>query len=64
MRLIIGIFIAFAVAAVAYDLGVRLPLDFGFQLAIVGALSLASWGLVSSFSDDGHAHRHWHWHRH
>jgi len=58
MRLIIGIFIAFAVAAVAYDLGVRLPLDLGFQFAIVAVLSLASWGLVSSLSDDEHAHRH------
>jgi len=58
MRLIIGIFIAFVVAVVAYDLGVRLPLDLGFQFAIVVALSLASWGLVSSLSDDEHAHRH------
>ena len=58
MRLIIGIFIAFAVAAVAYDLGVRLPLDLGFQFAIVAVLSLASWALVSSLSDDEHAHRH------
>jgi hypothetical protein len=58
MRLLIGIFIAFVVAAVAYDLGLRLPLDLGFQLGIVGALSLISWGLVSSFSDDEHAHHH------
>jgi hypothetical protein len=58
MRLLIGIFIAFVVAVVAYDLGVRLPLDLGYQLGIVGALSLISWGLVSSFSDDEHAHHH------
>jgi len=58
MRLIIGIFIAFVLAVVAYDLGVRLPLDLGFQFAIVVVLSLASWGLVSSLSDDEHAHRH------
>jgi hypothetical protein len=58
MRLLIGIFIAFVVAALAYDLGVRLPLDLGFQVAIVVVMSLASWGLVSSLSDDEHAHRH------
>ena len=58
MRCIIGIFIAFTVAVVAYDLGLRLPIDLGFQLAIVGALSLASWLLVSRLSDDGHAHHH------
>ena len=58
MRLIIGIFIAFVVAVVAYDLGVRLPLDSGIQFGLVGALALASWALVSSFTDDGHAHHH------
>jgi hypothetical protein len=58
MRLIIGIFIAFVVAVVAYDLGVRLPLDFGVQLGLVAALALASWALVSSLTDDGHAHHH------
>ena len=58
MRFIIGIFIAFVVAVVAYDLGLRLPIDLGFQLAIVGALALASWLLVSRLSDDEHAHHH------
>jgi hypothetical protein len=58
MRLIIGIFIAFVVAVVAYDLGVRLPLDIGVQLGLVAALALASWALVSSLTDDGHAHHH------
>jgi len=58
MRFIIGIFIAFMVAVVAYDLGVRLPIDLGFQLALVGALALASWLLVSRLSDDEHAHHH------
>jgi len=58
MRFIIGIFIAFVVAVVAYDLGVRLPIDLGFQLALVGALALASWLLVSRLSDDEHAHHH------
>ena len=58
MRLIIGIFLAFAVAALAYDLGLRLPLDVSVQLGIVGALALAFWGLVSSLSDDEHAHHH------
>jgi len=58
MRFIIGIFIAFTVAVVAYDLGLRLPLDLGFQLALVGALALASWLLVSRLSDDEHAHHH------
>jgi hypothetical protein len=58
MRLIIGIFIAFVVAVVAYDLGVRLPLDTGVQLGLVAALALASWALVSSLTDDGHAHHH------
>jgi hypothetical protein len=56
MRVIIGIFIAFVIAVVAYDLGVRLPLDLGFQFALVGLLSLASWAVVSRFSDDEHAH--------
>jgi len=58
MRFIIGIFIAFVVAVVAYDLGVRLPIDLGLQLALVGVLALASWGLVSRLSDDEHAHHH------
>ena len=58
MRCIIGIFIAFTVAVVAYDLGLRLPIDLGFQLAIVGALALASWLVVSRLSDDEHAHHH------
>ena len=58
MRLIIGIFIAFVVAVVAHDLGIRLPLHLGYQLGIVVALSLASWALISSLSDDEHAHRH------
>jgi hypothetical protein len=58
MRLIIGIFIAFVVAVVLHDLGLRLPLDCGIQLGIIGVLSLVSWALVSSFSDDEHAHHH------
>jgi hypothetical protein len=58
MRLIIGIFLAFALAALAYDLGVRLPLDVSVQLGIVGILALAFWGLVSRLSDDEHAHHH------
>ena len=58
MRLIIGIFIAFVVAVVAYDLGVRLPLDLGVQIGIAGALSLVCWALVSTFSDDEHVHHH------
>ena len=59
MRLLIGIFIAFVVAVIAYDLGIRLPLDRGIQLGLVGALALVSWALVSTFSDDEHhAHHH------
>ena len=58
MRCIIGIFLAFMVAALAYDLGIRLPIDQGLQLALVGVLSLASWGLISRLSDDEHAHHH------
>jgi hypothetical protein len=58
MRLIIGIFVTFVVAVVLYDLGVRLPLDGGIQLGLVGALSLVSWALISSFSDDEHAPHH------
>jgi hypothetical protein len=58
MRIIIGIFLAFAVAALAYDMGVRLPLDVSVQLGIVGALALAFWALVSRLSDDEHAHHH------
>jgi hypothetical protein len=58
MRLIIGIFIAFVVAVVAYDLGVRLPLDSSVQLGLVGGLALVSWALVSTFTDNGHAHHH------
>ena len=58
MRFIIGIFVAFVVAAVAYDLGLRLPIDRGFQLGLLGLLGLASWALISRFSDDEHAHHH------
>jgi hypothetical protein len=58
MRLIIGIFIAFVVAVVAYDLGVRLPIDLSLQFGLVGILSLASWIVISRLSDDGHAHHH------
>ena len=58
MRLIIGIFLAFALAALAYDLGLRLPLDVGVQLGIVGALALVFWGLIRAPSDDEHAHHH------
>lgn len=58
MRVTIGIFIAFVVAAVAYDSGLRLPLDLCVQFGLVGILSLASWGLVSRLSDDEHAHHH------
>lgn len=58
MRLIIGIFLAFALAALAYDLGLRLPLDVSVQLGIVAILALAFWGLVSRLSDDEHAHHH------
>jgi hypothetical protein len=56
MRLLIGIFIAFLVAAIARDLGLRLPLDFDIQLGIVGVLSLLFWALVRAFSDDTPAH--------
>jgi hypothetical protein len=60
MRLIIGLFIAWCVAILAYDLGLRLPLDGGLQLAGVGLLGFLLWPLVSSFSHerDDHAHRH------
>jgi len=58
MRLIIGIFIAFLVAVVAYDLGLRLPLDLGLQFGLVGILGLASWAIISRLSDDEHAHHH------
>jgi len=58
MRCIIGIFIAFIVAVVAYDLGLRLPLDLSVQVALIGVLGLASWGLISRLSDDEHAHHH------
>jgi hypothetical protein len=58
MRCIIGIFVAFVVAVVAYDLGLRLPLDLGFQFGLVGLLGLASWALISRFSDDEHVHHH------
>ena len=58
MRLIIGIFIAFVAAVVAYDLGVRLPIDLSLQFGLVGILSLASWGIISRLSDDEHAHHH------
>jgi hypothetical protein len=56
MRLLIGIFIAFLVAAIGRDLGLRLPLDFDIQLGIVGVLSLLFWALVRAFSDDTPAH--------
>jgi hypothetical protein len=56
MRLLIGIFIAFLIAAIARDLGLRLPLDFDIQLGIVGAFSLLFWALVRAFSDDKPAH--------
>ena len=56
MRLLIGIFIASLIAAIARDLGLRLPLDFDIQLGIVGALSLLFWALVRAFSDDEPAH--------
>ena len=56
MRLLIGIFIAFLVAVIARDVGLRLPLDFDIQLGIVGALSLLFWALVRAFSDDEPAH--------
>jgi hypothetical protein len=58
MRLIIGIFLAFALAALAYDLGLRLPLDVGVQIGIVGALALAFWAIVRPLRDDEHAHHH------
>jgi hypothetical protein len=58
MRCIVGLFVAFIVAVVAYDLGLRLPLDMGFQAGLVGVLGLASWGLISRLSDDEHAHHH------
>jgi hypothetical protein len=58
MRLIIGIFLAFALAALAYDLGLRLPLDVSIQIGLVGALALVFWGLVRAPSDDEHAHHH------
>jgi len=58
MRLIIGIFIAFVVAVVAYDLGLRLPIDLTLHAALVGGLALLTWGLISRLSDDEHAHHH------
>jgi len=58
MRLIIGIFIAFVVTVVAYDLGLRLPIDLTLQAALVGGLALLTWGLISRLSDDEHAHHH------
>jgi hypothetical protein len=58
MRLVIGIFIAFVIAVIAYDLGLRLPLDLGIQLGLLGVLSLVSWALVSSFSNDERSHHH------
>jgi hypothetical protein len=58
MRLIIGIFLAFVVSAVAYDLGLRLPFDVVEQLAIVGVMALGFWGLVARLSDDEPAHHH------
>jgi len=58
MRLLIGIFIAFVAAVVAYDLGLRLPIDLALQFGLVGILGLASWGIISRLSDDEHAHHH------
>jgi hypothetical protein len=60
MRLIIGLFIAWCVAILAYDLGLRLPLDAGLQIAGVGILGFLLWPVVSSFSHDrdDHAHHH------
>jgi hypothetical protein len=58
MRVIIGMFIAFVVAVVAYDLGLRLPIDLGIQFGLVGLLGLVSWGIISRLSDDEHAHHH------
>jgi len=58
MRLIIGIFVTFVAVVVAHDLGLRLPIDLGLQLGIVGALSLVLWAVISSLSDDEHAHHH------
>jgi hypothetical protein len=60
MRLIIGIFIAWCVAILAYDLGLRLPLDASVQIALVGMLGVVLWPIVSSFSHehDDHAHHH------
>ena len=58
MALAIMVGSMFIVAVVAYDLGIRLPWDMGFPVALVGALGLASWGLISRLSDDEHAHHH------
>ena len=60
MRLIIGLFIAWCVAILAYDLGLRLPLDASLQLAGVGILGFVLWPIVSSLSHerDDHAHHH------
>jgi hypothetical protein len=60
MRLIIGFFIAWCVAILAYDLGLRLPLDAGLQIAGVVILGFVLWPLVSSLSHerDDHAHHH------
>jgi hypothetical protein len=58
MRVLIGMFVAFVAAVVAYDLGLRLPFDLGLQFALVGVLGLASWGIISRLSDDEHAHHH------
>jgi hypothetical protein len=60
MRLIIGLFIAWSVAVLAYDLGLRLPFDAGLQLAGVGLLGFVLWPIVSTFSHerDDHAHHH------
>jgi len=57
MRFVIGIFIAFIVAGVAHDLGVRLPLTMCLQLGLMGLLSLAFWALVARLSHDKPAHR-------
>ena len=60
MQLIIGMFIAWCMAIIAYDLGLRLPFAMEMQIAMVGLLGLLLWPIVSSFSHerDDHAHHH------
>ena len=58
MRLIIGLFIAWCAAILAYDLGLRLPLDASLQLAGVGILGFLLWPVVSSLSHDRDEHAH------